>query len=66
MNGLDRFGKPKLCFNCNDPNHVLPCPHERKYPQSAATRITKDPNSIKRIFLEFIEQFTDMEAKVDS
>jgi hypothetical protein len=64
-NGLDRFGHPKLCFSCGDGNHILPCPDERRYPQAAANRIAQDPTKVKLFFLEFIDQVTDMETRIN-
>jgi hypothetical protein len=61
-NGVDRFGNIKRCFNCKDPNHILPCPHPRQCTTAAAEMIRKNPAHTRRIFLEFIEQVEAMES----
>jgi Zinc knuckle len=60
-NGIDRFGKPRLCNNCQSPDHFIrDCDDKpRNIFRNVAKQIKNNPEQIRQILFEMCLQAED-------
>ena len=60
QNGLDRYGNPRLCHNCQDPNpFIRDCPKPRNVMRNISSQVRRYSKRSHQILFELCQQVDD-------
>ena len=66
QNGLDRYRNPRVCNNCQDPNHFIrDCPKPRNVMRNISSQVRRYPKRNQQILFELCQQVKDVLFSTD-